>query len=127
MFVGTYTRREAARFDLAQVTTTTAAEAYEQVLATAGASYKRDAVDLRLVEQVRSRTGRIINSQREVGGWPMLLSGSAPLDSDGDGMPDAWESARGLNPRNPAGGAIPGADGYTNLEVYLNAIAAPLP
>ncbi|MEF3306229.1 Ig-like domain-containing protein [Paenibacillus sp. GYB003] len=110
----------------APVTTQTAEEAYELVLNGAGAILpKRDSVDARLVGDVRNRTGRQINSQTEVGGWPVLQSAPAPQDSDHDGMPDDWEQARGLNPHDPAdrNGDLDG-DGYTNLETYLNAIAA---
>ena len=81
----------------------------------------RDAVDARLVADVRNRTGKMINSQKEVGGWPMLNPGTAPVDTDGDGMPDAWEIAHGLNPKDASDAALdPDKDGYTNLEEYLN-------
>ena len=62
--------------------------AYEQVLARAGASLRRDAVDARVINDVREHKGRLINSQDQVGGWPTLQSLPAPKDSDGDGMPD---------------------------------------
>lgn len=110
----------------APVTTHTAEEAYELVLQQAGAILpKRDSVDARLVSDVRNRTGRQINSQREVGGWPELKSLPAPLDSDHDGMPDEWELAHGLNPSDPSdrNGDFNG-DGYTNLEKYLNSIVS---
>jgi hypothetical protein len=43
------------------------------------------------------------------------------VDSDGDGMPDDWEKARGLNPNNPSdGSADTDEDGYTNVEEFLN-------
>lgn len=105
---------------------TSAAEAYPQVLAAAGASLARDAVDQRIVEEVRTgkpRIGRngVIDSQKEAGGWPELRSLPAPQDSDRDGMPDAWETARGLDPTNPADrNSDRDHDGYTNLEEYLN-------
>ena len=112
-------------FPAAPVTTWPAAEAYERVLADVGASRPvRDAVDTRLIGHVRERAGALIDSQRQVGGWPQLKSGPVPVDSDGDGMPDAWETAYGLDPRDPADGAklaTPG--GYTHLEVYLNSLA----
>jgi len=110
----------------APVTTHTAEEAYELVLQQAGAILpKRDSVDARLVSDVRNRTGRQINSQREVGGWPELKSLPAPHDSDHDGMPDEWELAHGLNPSDPSdcNGDFNG-DGYTNLEKYLNSIVS---
>ncbi|MFC6998917.1 T9SS type A sorting domain-containing protein [Rufibacter roseus] len=109
----------------------TAQQAYEAVLAQVGASHKRDAVDLRVIEEVRtgtatyngSKTGYrgIIDSQSDVGGWPVLASLPAPTDTDGDGMPDAWETQYGLNPNNAAdGNQDANGDGYTNLEQYLN-------
>jgi hypothetical protein len=70
---------------------------------------------------VRKGTGKIIDSQKEVGGWPELKSTKPPLDSDHDGMPDDWETKHGLNPRDPADGArAKDKNGYTNLEHYLN-------
>jgi hypothetical protein len=72
---------------------------------------------------VRAGTGAIINDEDEVGGWPELISAQAPDDSDADGMPDNWERRRGLDPTDPAdGNGDLDADGYTNLEEYLNAI-----
>jgi pectate lyase len=109
-------------FAVPAVRTQAAKEAYEMVLAVAGASLPaRDAVDRRIIEQVRKGTGKIIDSQKEVGGWPELKSTKPPLDSDHDGMPDDWETKHGLNPRDPADGArAKDKNGYTNLEHYLN-------
>jgi hypothetical protein len=107
--------------------TQTAVVAAELVLAHAGASLVRDAVDARVVDDVRHRRGRLIDSQREVGGWPALRSLPAPPDTDGDGLPDAWETARGLDPRSPADGPRLSASGYTHLEDYLNSLVPPAP
>jgi len=97
------------------------------VLAGAGASLVRDAVDERFIADVRQRRGKLINSQTEVGGWPALKSTSTPLDSDGDGMPDAWELAQGLNPQDASDAArVDATSGYTNLERYLNGLVAHL-
>ena len=86
-------------------------------------SFRRDAVDERVVANVRNRTGRLINSQDEVGGWPALKSTAAPKDSDRDGMPDSWETSHGLNPSDPADGPTDrDNDGYTNLEEYINSL-----
>ena len=112
-------------FDAPLVRTTDAAEALREVLAGAGATRpRRDAVDARVVREVESRSGRIIDSQDEVGGWPALRSGAAPADTDADGMPDDWERSRGLDRADPTDGSRAGADGYTNLEVWLNELAA---
>jgi hypothetical protein len=112
-------------FATAPVTTVPAKEALDLVLATVGASLPmRDRVDTRLVNDVRTRGGHIINSQTEVGGWPELKSGPVPADADNDGIADAWETAHGLNPRNPTdANAVNPKSGYTNLEDYLNSLA----
>lgn len=111
-----------APFPAAPVTTTSAAEALEQVLAIVGASRpRRDAVDTRLVADVRNRGGGPINSQSEVGGWPELVSETPPVDADQDGMPYDWERAHGLDPGNPHDHREdPDGDGYTNIEEWLN-------
>lgn len=105
------------------VKTVPANQVMDLVLATVGASLpQRDSADARLVNHVRTRTGAMINSQTEVGGWPMLASGPALPDADKDGMPDAWETKNGLNPRDAADAAADSdKDGYTNIEEYLNA------
>jgi hypothetical protein len=103
--------------------TQSAMDAAQLVLAGAGASLRRDAADRRIIDDVRNRRGRLIDSQDQVGGWPALRSTPAPFDHDGDGMPDAWEKAHGLNPNDPADGkADRDGDGYTNLEEYLNSL-----
>lgn len=112
-------------FDSPRVTTVPATSAYSLVLKHGGAMLpKRDAVDERIVTEVESGTGRIIDSQAEVGGWPTLASVPPPIDSDNDGMPDEWERSKGLDPRDAADGPLTAADGYTNLENYLNQLAA---
>jgi hypothetical protein len=98
--------------------------AYERVLDFAGANRPRDAVDERVVAGVRSRTHRIVNSQRDVGGWPTLASTSRGVDADDDGMPDEWEQKAGFNPRDAKDAtADRNADGYTNIEEYINSLA----
>jgi pectate lyase len=111
-------------FDAPRITATTAKEAYEAVLNTVGASLpRRDAADARIVNEVRTRTGHVIDSTKEVGGWPTYRSAPAPLDSDGDGMPDVWEKAHGLNPNDPSDAAKDrDGDGYSNIEEYINSL-----
>jgi len=102
------------------VKTDDAITAYNRVLTEAGALLpKRDAVDIRIVNEVKNGTGKIINDEQQVGGWPELKSAEPPKDSDKDGMPDTWEKQHGFDPDNPADGNAD-ADGYTNLEEYLN-------
>ena len=103
-----------------------ASRAYERVLAGAGASLVRDPVDARVVASVRARSGRHIDSQSEVGGWPELAPGTPWTDSDGDGMPDDWETRHRLDPRDPAdGNSDRDGDGHTELEEWLNSLAEP--
>jgi pectate lyase len=115
-------------FDAPLVRTTGAAEALREVLAGAGATRpRRDAVDARVVREVETRGGRIIDSQRDVGGWPEYASATPPRDSDEDGMPDAWEKAHGLDPKDPRDAAAITKDGYTQIEAYLNELAGRTP
>mgnify|MGYP006175200473 CR=1 FL=1 len=136
-------------FPMPYVTVMSAQEAYEYVLNNVGATLpKRDAVDERIVKQVR--TGKIevkdglentigkefikrrlpadsykkgiITSPDQVGGYP-VYKGKAYKDADNDGIPDAWEKKYGLNPNDAsdANGDLNG-DGYTNIEKYINGI-----
>ena len=116
----------------APVLTQTAENAYELVLSDAGAVLpKRDSVDIRIIEEVRTGTATyggvwgtgsgIIDSQTDVGGWPTLHSAPAPTDTDHDGMPDDWEIQYGFNPIDPSDNIEDSNnDGYTNIEEYLN-------
>jgi pectate lyase len=114
-------------FDAPPVRATDAATALREVLAGVGATRpRRDAVDARVVREVEARTGRVIDSQNEVGGWPSYGSGPAPPDADGDGVPDDWERAHRLDPADPGDAPRAGRDGYTNLEAYLNELAGLL-
>jgi len=106
------------------VTTDPAETAMERVLAEAGATLpRRDAVDARVVDEVRLEKGKVINSPSDVGGWPKYASSEAPTDTDGDGIPDEWERQHQLDPNNAADGAFDrDGDGYSNVEEYLNGI-----
>jgi len=94
------------------------------VLDGAGATLPaRGAIDRRIVDEVRTRTGSIIDSPDDVGGFPPLDGGTPLMDSDHDGMPDAWEIEFGLNPSEPSdASADQDGDGYTNLEEYLHSL-----
>ena len=128
MFRGQWTRMSKAFAvpRMYRVGTQRAQQAYESVLAGAGATpWNRDSVDARVVASVVSQGGRIINSQGEVGGWPELAGAPAPADADADGMSDQWELFRGLDPGDAADSATDrDGDGYTNVEEYLNELAA---
>ena len=108
----------------------TAEDAYETVLAKAGCSLRRDAVDMRIVEEVRKgiytykgckgSTNGLIDSQEDVGGWPELKSEAKPVDTDFDGIPDDWETKYNSDPLNPADAReITLVTNHTNLDVYM--------
>lgn len=105
-----------------------ATKAYESVLSYAGASFKRDAVDQRIVNETRKGTttfkgsisGKLglIDTQSDVGGWPVYRSLPAPKDENQDGIPDEW-----LSKKYPGKTATDtNEQGYTLLEVYLNSL-----
>ena len=114
-------------FPTAPVTTQSAADAYALVLRDVGATLpRRDTQDARIIREVDTGTATfgngIIDSPKQVGGWPELKSTEPPLDSDGDGMPDDWERDHGFNPADSGDGALDAdQDGWRNLEEYLNA------
>lgn len=110
------------------VATHDAVTARAMILASAGASVVRDAVDTRLVAEASSggTMGQIITDPSEVGGWPDIPMGTPYPDADGDGMDDDWEVARGLDPSDPSDGALDDDDdGYPNLEEFLHALTLP--
>ncbi len=109
-------------FDFPDITVESAQQAYESVLAEAGASLHRDAIDERLVDDVVNETGALITDPAAVGGFGQLNGGTAPADGDRDGMPDAWEDDQGLNPDDPSDANGTDTSGYTNVERYLNGL-----
>ena len=137
-------------FPMPHLTIMPAKDAYKYVLKNAGATIpSRDIVDERIIEEVE--TGKpyyvegldpnsfyqfehrrlpndsykqgIITDISQVGGYPEY-KGTPYVDTDGDGMPDAWEKANGLNP-NDSSDAVKDCtgDGYTNIEKYINGIS----
>ncbi len=132
-----FTTSDTAKFDFdafSTVNPVSAADCYERVLNSAGAIYPyRDAIDARVVAQVKSNTGFYINTPDEVGGYPartVTASEVGRTDSDKDGIPDDWEDAHGLDKNSPADDldSIKPATsntsdpnyGYSWLEVYCN-------
>lgn len=120
------------------IVTQTSSAAYTDVLANAGAKLPvRDAVDARIVTETTNGTASVVGATSgksgiidlpsEVGGYPTYASGTAPTDTDGDGMPDSWESANGTSPSVADNNSDPDGDGYTNLEEYLNSLTGENP
>ncbi len=125
--------KSSSAFDYGDITTQTASYAYSAVLNYAGASLVRDEVDDRIVSETTNGTytyegsngseNGLIDTQDDVGGWPDYDSDTAPTDSDGDGMPDSWESANGLDSSDDSDGPeYDLSNYYTNIEVYLNSL-----
>jgi len=110
----------------------TAEQAYNAVLLYGGASYKRDAVDTRIMNEVKngivtyngSKTGYkgIIDSQADVSGWPVLAQTAVLKDTDADGMPDDWEVANKLDPNKANANGRDLSSAYDNIEVYVNSL-----
>jgi pectate lyase len=120
---GERTLQSGSAFPAPPVETQSAEAAFDLVLKQAGATLpKRDAVDARVVSQARKGTGRIINNEKEVGGWPEYASGETPICSANDGIPDEWKKSRGLPLNDPHVANTVNADRYTELEVYLNSL-----
>jgi len=98
---------------------------WDKVLKNAGASFCRDSIDERIVNEVKKGIYHygdkgIINSQNQVGGWPELISEAAPVDTDHDGIPDYWENNNNLNPQDYSDRNNHDLNNdYTNIEYYL--------
>jgi hypothetical protein len=133
---------------MAKISVMDTKKAYAYVLANAGASLPvRDAVDLRIVQQVRTGTvvpvadallpakqsyvkrrlpadsykQGIISDITQVGGYPEY-NGKPYLDTDQDGIPDAWELKNKLNPNDANDAARISKSGYAYIELYLNSL-----
>ena len=107
----------------------TAEEAYIKVCNSAGANLpKRDTVDKRVVNEVKTNTGKVPLTMADIPGqaFPTLNSLPAPADDDHDGMPNNWEVAHNLKPNDAADRNSIGKDGYTQLEVYLNSLTGEI-
>ena len=109
------------------VTTHTAEQGKDLVLAYGGDRLHRDSVDERAVDGVKKNTGKIINTPVDVGGWPTYTATTEELakttDTDGDGIPDWFEEKAGLDKTDAADGKATTLDKhgrYTNLEMYLH-------
>lgn len=122
-----------------EVTTHSAAEAFSKVLTYSGASLYRDEIDARYMEEAKTGTAKykgsitkspgIIDKVSDVNGYTEANFGKgsrpADFDTDNDGIPDAWETANGLNPNDAPDALTYSLDSkgyYTNLEVYANSL-----
>ncbi len=132
--------------DFIYTTTHTPDVAYEKVLSYVGACKSRDCIDTLMIYDTRkgvaSYTGSIsttmpgiIDSQEDIkpvnapsdwSPWPTLNSLPAPTDTDLDGMPDAWETANGLNPNLATDRNLKNNQGFTNLELYMNSLVSTI-
>lgn len=111
-----------------------AEEAYQWVVDSVGACLPdRDEVDEYVIDELRSlgNKGVIISSESVLGlvnGVGNIYNAPKPLDTDNDGMPDEWEKANGLDPNDATDAVKVAANGYLNIENYINSIpASPVP
>lgn len=139
-----YQKTSETAYDLATATLLSiqpASVAFDNVVKYAGASFHRDAVDIRVAKETKEGTcgtygkyslpqtgakgsqNGLIDTQSDVGGWPTLNTYDVLPDSDGDGMPDEFEDANGLGKYDATDATLVSLDTrgyYTNLEVYAN-------
>ncbi len=126
--------RSKTEFSISIVNTDTPEKAYEKILAHAGASYKRDQTDARIIKETREglapmrTTGEnskpgMIDSQKDVGGWEnySFNANDLSVDNDRDGIPDQWLSSNYPGKKS----TDKNKEGYTYLEVYLNSLVNP--
>ena len=121
-------------FEVASVSTHAAVQAYEKVLTQVGASLKRDAVDERIISEVKNgnytyegsngSSNGLIDSQADVEGWPLYNNEEKPADSNGDGIPDTW--AAQYLPVGKTYKDLEPSTGYSYLELYINSLVDDL-
>ena len=127
-------------FVVRPTTTHTAEIAYEKVLRYGGCCLRRDAVDERVANDVRTggysyvsgdkgsngSTGGLIDAPEDVGGYventATELEMRNKLDSDGDGIPDNWEDMYGLDSADPSDALTTHKSGYSWFEYYLSTL-----
>lgn len=119
-----------AEFTVKSVSTHTAAQAYEKILAHVGASLHRDAVDDRIVSEVKNgnytyegsngSSNGLIDSQADTEGWPLYNSEEKPADTNNDGIPDTWDAQ--YLPAGKTYQDIEPNTGYSYLELYMNSL-----
>jgi len=115
-------RSNSLPFTQSNITVDAVTDVKRKLFAGAGATIPRDSVDTRIINEINTLTGKLPASQCDVGGWPTLAAGTAPIDTDGDGIPDSWETTHGLNPNNAADTNSYAPSGYTWIEEYINGL-----
>lgn len=125
---GTVTWLTAPSVTYPSITPMSAQNALAYVIKNAGASLWRDAVDQYVIQELTSygKSGKTISNETSLG-LPNVVgvmpTSATPTDTDRDGIPDAWELAHGLDPKNPADSMRDrNGDGWTNLEEYINSL-----
>ncbi len=123
----------------------TAAEAYEWIVENVGPTLPaRDRVDAFMLDELKSlgTKGTILRDQRKapqyryddgtsvfdawMNDFATPVTVAPALDTDGDGMPDEWEDAHGLDKNDPADGAKLAENGYSNVENYFFELEAKI-
>lgn len=116
---------QAAKFNFpAPARILSAADALSYVVGKAGASLIRDAVDKALVAQVQSwgKAGATISDEAAMGGVGTIAGGTKPVDTDGDGIPDAAEAQFGFDVNANDAMADKDGNGYVNIEDWANSL-----
>ncbi|MEG2078621.1 LamG-like jellyroll fold domain-containing protein [Chryseobacterium sp.] len=133
--IGDATAIQATSYDYPMKNPTlTAQAAFDNIIAGVGASYpRRDQVDQLMISDLASKgtTATYVYVQTDLttqfgftnGGAGHVYGAPAPLDTDNDGMPDAWETANGLNPNVADALNVSTTNApYLNIEVYINGL-----
>lgn len=114
-------RRATSEYNIPAILTTDPKDALKSIFQTAGAVFPvRDPIDSKIINDVKQRTGRIVNNKSSHFDWPGYGYSAIALDSDDDGMPDFWEEKFSLSPHIYDSNGDLDKDGYLNIEEYLN-------
>ena len=119
------------------IKTESAETSYKNALQFAGARLVTDAVDQRIIREIKTGEEKygisfeggkngIIDSQNEVGAWPELKTQKPEIDTDNDGMPDKWEKNNKLNFQKANSDKYDLDKNYTNIEMYINSLVKHL-
>jgi hypothetical protein len=117
--------KEPSALSRSNVKINAASDAWKIVMAEAGSSLKRDAVDNRIIGYFKSlgKEGYIFKTEVDAGGQPKVKPKTSKLkDTDADGIPDRWEIKNRLNLNDAADGTTIIQAGFTNLENYINSL-----